>query len=112
MPEPSLDGAERYEVVFGGGMMGGRMMGGGMMGGGMMDGGMMGMMGRGMMSMMTGRGVWSINGVSATGHVMDPLLHLELGRPYILALHHDPARSEEHKSELQSLMRRSYAVFC
>src|SRR3546814_7420221 len=25
---------------------------------------------------------------------------------------HDPARSEEHTSELQSLMRISYAVFC
>src|SRR3546814_1975761 len=25
---------------------------------------------------------------------------------------HRPARSEEHTSELQSLMRRSYAVFC
>src|SRR3546814_1851711 len=25
---------------------------------------------------------------------------------------HDPARSEEHTSELQSLMRNSYAVFC
>ena len=104
MPEPSLDRAERYEVVFGGGMMGGRMMGGGMMDGGMMeggmmdggmmDGGMMGMMrkmGRGMMTMMTGRGVWSINGVSASGHVMDPLLHLERGRPYILALDNDTA---------------------
>src|SRR3546814_7443208 len=26
--------------------------------------------------------------------------------------HHDEARSEEHTSELQSLMRISYAVFC
>src|SRR3546814_3808916 len=26
--------------------------------------------------------------------------------------HHGPARSEEHTSELQSLMRISYAVFC
>src|SRR3546814_1093265 len=26
--------------------------------------------------------------------------------------HHEPARSEEHTSELQSLMRISYAVFC
>jgi len=86
MPEPALDRAERHEVVFGGGMMGGRMMSGGMMGGGMMD-----MMGRGMMSMMTGRGVWSINGVSATSHTPEPLLHLKLGRPYVLALHNDTA---------------------
>src|SRR3546814_7889409 len=28
------------------------------------------------------------------------------------ARHHRPARSEEHTSELQSLMRISYAVFC
>src|SRR3546814_4805911 len=27
-------------------------------------------------------------------------------------LHHHPIRSEEHTSELQSLMRISYAVFC
>src|SRR3546814_18491057 len=27
-------------------------------------------------------------------------------------LRHDPERSEEHTSELQSLMRISYAVFC
>src|SRR3546814_7130172 len=27
-------------------------------------------------------------------------------------LSHQPARSEEHTSELQSLMRTSYAVFC
>src|SRR3546814_6554462 len=27
-------------------------------------------------------------------------------------LRHEPARSEEHTSELQSLMRISYAVFC
>src|SRR3546814_8431371 len=27
-------------------------------------------------------------------------------------LHHEYGRSEEHTSELQSLMRKSYAVFC
>src|SRR3546814_8328450 len=31
-------------------------------------------------------------------------------RGAVLAIHHD--RSEEHTSELQSLMRLSYAVFC
>src|SRR3546814_4743502 len=44
----------------------------------------------------------------------------ENGEDEVLLLHHDlcPAfrtsslRSEEHTSELQSLMRRSYAVFC
>src|SRR3546814_3265998 len=30
----------------------------------------------------------------------------------VAALRHRPGRSEEHTSELQSLMRISYAVFC
>src|SRR3546814_9391060 len=34
------------------------------------------------------------------------------GRPISIVAHHFPARSEEHTSELQSLMRISYAVFC
>src|SRR3546814_10859075 len=33
-----------------------------------------------------------------------------LGRPHRIGA--DPGRSEEHTSELQSLMRISYAVFC
>src|SRR3546814_8361446 len=33
-------------------------------------------------------------------------------RPYLRLEIPDPARSEEHTSELQSLMRTSYAVFC
>src|SRR3546814_8753582 len=33
-------------------------------------------------------------------------------RPAPVAARHVPARSEEHTSELQSLMRISYAVFC
>src|SRR3546814_3243019 len=41
---------------------------------------------------------------------------LELGRQRVpvneLAVHVHPHRSEEHTSELQSLMRISYAVFC
>src|SRR3546814_9056015 len=32
--------------------------------------------------------------------------------PFLLQLHTDMFRSEEHTSELQSLMRISYAVFC
>jgi FtsP/CotA-like multicopper oxidase with cupredoxin domain len=63
MPEPVLDGAERHDVAFQGGMMG----------------------------MMTRHGVWSINGVSATGHVHEPLLNLKLGRTYVLALANDTA---------------------
>src|SRR3546814_4556753 len=34
------------------------------------------------------------------------------GRPFATILQPAPARSEEHTSELQSLMRISYAVFC
>jgi FtsP/CotA-like multicopper oxidase with cupredoxin domain len=97
MPEPDLDRAQRHTIAFGGGMMG--MMGGGMMGGGMMGGGMMGggMMGGGMMGRRgSGRdgshaGMWTVNGVSATGHVHDPFLGLKLGRSYVLALHNDTA---------------------
>ncbi|NJO34505.1 MAG: multicopper oxidase family protein [Rhodospirillales bacterium] len=63
MPEPALDGAERHEVGFGGGMMG----------------------------MRRAHGIWSINGVSATGHVHEPLLHLKLGCTYVLALTNETA---------------------
>src|SRR3546814_1911205 len=38
-----------------------------------------------------------------------PLLYLLIGLAIAMILH---ARSEEHTSELQSLMRISYAVFC
>src|SRR3546814_2370123 len=35
-----------------------------------------------------------------------------IGEPEIIDTSHDQRRSEEHTSELQSLMRISYAVFC
>src|SRR3546814_5299377 len=34
------------------------------------------------------------------------------GVPSLIAIYQDTTRSEEHTSELQSLMRISYAVFC
>jgi FtsP/CotA-like multicopper oxidase with cupredoxin domain len=77
MPEPHLRAAERHEVSFGGGMMGGMMNSGGMMGG--------------MMRGMQHSGIWSINGVAATGHVMEPFLTLRRGRSYVLAMHNDTA---------------------
>src|SRR3546814_4408093 len=40
----------------------------------------------------------------------DPLMLIERGR--IVAANRAAQRSEEHTSELQSLMRTSYAVFC
>src|SRR3546814_5868904 len=39
-------------------------------------------------------------------------LFLDIGHVIKRAHHLDPPRSEEHTSELQSLMRISYAVFC
>jgi FtsP/CotA-like multicopper oxidase with cupredoxin domain len=84
MPEPDLATAERHEITFSGGMMGG-MMGGGMMGG--MEPGMMG----GMMRGMQHSGIWAINGVSATGDIMEPFLTLNRGRSYVLAMHNHTA---------------------
>jgi FtsP/CotA-like multicopper oxidase with cupredoxin domain len=89
MPEPDLGAAERHEVTFEGGMMGRMMMGRGM--GGMAHGGMMeGMMG-GMMRGMQQSGIWAINGVAATGDVIEPFLTLHRGRSYVLAMHNHTA---------------------
>jgi FtsP/CotA-like multicopper oxidase with cupredoxin domain len=79
MPEPDLDNAERHVATLEGGMMSGR----GMM---MSMGGMMGMGGGGMGGM-----GWSINGISAIGHDMKPILSLARGRSYILAIRNDTA---------------------
>jgi FtsP/CotA-like multicopper oxidase with cupredoxin domain len=74
IPEPDLETAERNEVTFGGGMMGGMMMA--MMGGRRAD----------MREMMRSGMAWAINGVVASGHVMEPLLTLRRGRSYVLAM--------------------------
>ena len=79
MPEPDLAAPIRHDVQFGGGMMGGMMMG--MMGGNRVS----------MRDMMRNGKAWTINGVAATGHVMDPLLTLARGRTYVLALNNDTA---------------------
>src|SRR3546814_5926167 len=50
----------------------------------------------------------SIALIEAGGVDRDPFIHIPAGFANMLA--HD--RSEEHTSELQSLMRISYAVFC
>lgn len=91
LAEPEFGGAERHEVVFGGGMMG-MMGGGGMMGrGGMMGGsGMMGRGGMGGGGMMGGM-AWTVNGVTATGHVLEPALTLPRGRTAVLDLKNDTA---------------------
>jgi FtsP/CotA-like multicopper oxidase with cupredoxin domain len=79
LPEPDLADAERHEVTFGGGMMGGMMQA--MMGGRRVD----------MREMMHNGMAWTINGIAATGHVMDPLLTLQRGRTYRLALDNQTA---------------------
>jgi len=79
MPEPDLGAAIRHEVRFNGGMMGGMMMASGRGSG------------SGMMNMMRDGKAWLINGVAASGHVMKPLLTLERGRSFILALQNDTA---------------------
>jgi len=76
LPEPDLKNAIRHEVRFNGGMMGGMMMGGSR---------------QNMMKMMREGKVWFINGVAATGHVMDPILKLQKGSSYLLAMQNDTA---------------------
>src|SRR3546814_9779857 len=60
-------------------------------------------------------------GLQGDGHALDDLRRVEadhVDADHALAvlrhdqLHHGLLRSEEHTSELQSLMRISYAVFC
>src|SRR3546814_1531047 len=48
------------------------------------------------------------------GHPVDGVLEHARQAVVVLGRHHEQAvgRSEEHTSELQSLMRISYAVFC
>jgi FtsP/CotA-like multicopper oxidase with cupredoxin domain len=74
MPEPKVEEAQRHRVVLGGGMMGG--MTGARMGGRFVD----------MREMMHNGRAWAINGVAATGHMMDPMLTLQKGRSYVLML--------------------------
>jgi FtsP/CotA-like multicopper oxidase with cupredoxin domain len=69
-PEPDLAAAERHAIALGGGMMG--------MGGGSMRG-------------MNHAGIWTMNGTSASGHAMKPMLTLARGASCILALRNDTA---------------------
>ena len=79
MPEPDLAGAERHEVTFGGGMMSA------------MSGAIVHGHWRDIREMMHEGLAWSVNGVAASGHVMDPLLTLKRGQSAVLALHNDTA---------------------
>jgi FtsP/CotA-like multicopper oxidase with cupredoxin domain len=79
MPEPSISGAVRHELVFNGGMMGQMMMRRRGIGGG------------NMMEMMQSGRIWFINGVAAAGHTMEPMLTLERGKSYVLAMSNETA---------------------
>lgn len=82
LPEPDPAAARRHDVVFNGGMMGDMVMR--EMGGSMGEGGSGGM--GGMMGMMHGDGIWFINGKAAEGHVLDPMLTLDLGKSHVIAM--------------------------
>ena len=79
MPEPDLASARRHRIAFQGGMMGG--MRAAMMAGRRVD----------IREMMHQGKMWAVNGVAATGHVMDPVLTLERGRTHVLAMINDTA---------------------
>lgn len=84
MPEPDIGNAVRHDIVFQGGMMG--MMVERQMGGGAGSGSGMGSGMGSMMDMMHSGRIWRINGVAAEGHVMKPMLTLERGKSYVLAM--------------------------
>ena len=75
--EPDPDSAERHEVAFHGGMMGQMMM---------PEGGMGSMM----QQMHSGR-IWFVNGVAATGHILEPMLTLARGRSHLIAMSNETA---------------------
>ena len=79
LPEPDAADAVRHDVVLGGGMM--STMAGGMMNGRMTD--MREMMRQGM--------AWTINGVAASEHVMDPIFALRRDQTCVIAMANDTA---------------------
>ncbi len=72
MPEPDIENAEKHFITLEGGMMGS-------LKNAMMDGRKVDLR-----AMMHNGKAWTINGVVATGHVMEPMLTLKLGHTYIL----------------------------
>src|SRR3546814_3902362 len=56
--------------------------------------------------------VWEIEGKRHHIYLTEDLFRLNKNRPEDLQIFVGNDRSEEHTSELQSLMRISYAVFC
>jgi len=77
MPEPDIRSAERHDIVLGGGAMGA-------MSSALMDGR------RVDIREMVHKGkAWAINGIVATGHVMEPLLTLQKDRTHVLVMSND-----------------------
>lgn len=74
IPEPDLANAQRHEVVLGGGAMGG-------MTTAQMDGRWVDIR-----DMVHNGKAWAINGIVATGHIMEPLLTLSRERTHVLAM--------------------------
>lgn len=77
LKEPDLKTAKRHEVIFSGGMMGNMVA---------RDMGINATSPRSMMGMMHSKKIWFINGVAAEGHIMDPMLNLDLNRSHVIAM--------------------------
>jgi FtsP/CotA-like multicopper oxidase with cupredoxin domain len=101
LPEPDLTGALRHEVVFAGGMMGA------------MTTAMMAGRSVGMRDLMQNGLAWTVNGVAATGHVLDPMVTVERGRTCVLVLKNDTAWEHPmhlHGHSFRVLSRKGAAV--
>jgi FtsP/CotA-like multicopper oxidase with cupredoxin domain len=79
MPEPDMAAAETHAITFDGGMMGG------------LISAMMDHQRVSPQEMMRNNMAWSVNGVVATGHTMEPMLSLRRGQSTILALNNETA---------------------
>jgi len=77
LPEPDVDNAVRHTITLGGGAMGG-------LASATMDGRRVDIR-----EMVHNGKAWAVNGVVATGMVMEPMLTLRQGRTYVLALRND-----------------------
>jgi len=77
--EPDVENAIHHEITLGGGMMGS-------MTGAVMDGKW-----HDIRSMMHGGAVWAMNGIAATGHVMDPLVTIEYGQSVLFSIKNETA---------------------
>ncbi|MDH3603769.1 MAG: multicopper oxidase domain-containing protein, partial [Candidatus Tectomicrobia bacterium] len=77
LPEPDLNHAERHDIVFAGGAMGG--MRGAAVNGRWTD----------IRTMARSGVVWAINGIAASGRILEPLLTLQRNESYILAMRND-----------------------